>query len=259
LAAKDSDAREKRMRALVSGQDGKATHLSSLMESRLEKARERTADARVEKRYEGDVWVDAEPARRPVLVRLDAQTVPFDGVAGDAGVRVPDLWVGNQDHIAVTGDNGCGKTTLVRRLVSLLPNDTHTLYVPQEVTAEQAQELRKRLAGLDRARKGQALSMVAQLNSDPERVLDDGPTSPGETRKLALALGALDHPQLIVMDEPTNHLDIGSVTALERALASFPAALVLVTHDARMVERATSVRWQISRAADGASSRLVVE
>jgi ATPase subunit of ABC transporter with duplicated ATPase domains len=71
-----------------------------------------------------------------------------------------------------------------------------------------------------------------------------------------LALGILNHPQLIVMDEPTNHLDLMSTEALERVLAGCPCALVLVSHDQRFIDATTHIRWQIERR--GSRSGLTV-
>lgn len=45
------------------------------------------------------------------------------------------------------------------------------------------------------------------------------------------------------MDEPTNHLDVGSIEALERVLVAYPGALVLVSHDERLLEKTTDSRW----------------
>lgn len=91
--------------------------------------------------------------------------------------------------------------------------------------------------------RGRVLSIVAQLNSDPDRILDGDELSPGELRKLMLAQGILCHPVLIAMDEPTNHLDVGSIEALERVLVAYPGALVLVSHDERLLEKTTDFRW----------------
>ena len=119
------------------------------------------------------------------------------------------------------------------------------LDIPQEVDAATREQVLARVAALPDAELGRVLSCVAQLNSDPDRILEGGRTSPGELRKLMVALGALDAPALIIMDEPTNHLDLHSVQALERAMAAFPGALVLVSHDERFLAACTSERWEI--------------
>ena len=60
-----------------------------------------------------------------------------------------------------------------------------------------------------------------------------------------LARGLLDQPVLIVMDEPTNHLDLHSTQALERALAAYPGALVLVSHDRAFLAACTNRTWEV--------------
>ena len=98
---------------------------------------------------------------------------------------------------------------------------------------------------------------MAQLNSDPDYVLAGESTSPGEMRKLMLALGMLELPELIVVDEPTNYLDLGSTVALERLLSEYPGALLLVSHDLSLVDSATSIKWSIQRSND--NLELVVQ
>ena len=90
---------------------------------------------------------------------------------------------------------------------------------------------------------------MAQLNSEPNRIMEGAATSPGELRKLMIALGLLDAPALIIMDEPTNHLDLHSVEALERALAQFGGALLLVSHDHAFLRACTSITWKIEAGA----------
>jgi ATPase subunit of ABC transporter with duplicated ATPase domains len=145
------------------------------------------------------------------------------------------------------GDNGCGKTTLVKHLVPRIPDGVRVLYIPQEPTDGQCRATRMRLSDLPSAQRGRVLSIVAQLNSEPDRVLEGDAVSPGEMRKLMLALGILENPELIIMDEPTNHLDLGSVEALERVLAAYPGALLLVSHDAALLGATTGTAWRIEQ------------
>ena len=95
--------------------------------------------------------------------------------------------------------------------------------------------------------KGRILSIVSRLNSDPDRILEGGRTSPGELRKLAIACGIVDRVALIIADEPTNHLDIHSVEALQRALAKFPGALIAVSHDDQFLEAISTTRIHLER------------
>ena len=247
IAKHDNDARHKKRVAIVHGTDGIATRQASVMEARLGRVSEQLAARRVEKRYDADIWLDASPSRRPVLARLDACSLSL----GERRLDVPELFIGRDDHIGLVGDNGCGKTTLVKHLVGHMPDGVRMLYIPQEPSGQQRQDARRRLGSLPAATRGRVLSIVAQLNSEPERLLEGDAISPGEMRKLMLALGILDSPELIIMDEPTNHLDLGSTEALQRVLAAYPGALLLVSHDARLLKATTWVTWSIGQGADG--------
>ena len=89
------------------------------------------------------------------------------------------------------------------------------------------------------------MTIVSRLNSRPERLLNSLEPSPGEIRKLLLALGMAMLPHIIVLDEPTNHLDIASIQCLEAALADCPCALVLVSHDVYFLQRLTTINWHL--------------
>jgi ATPase subunit of ABC transporter with duplicated ATPase domains len=237
---KDRSAKAMIDLAIFTGQDGKAGRLSAQLDSRLQAAEKRVASAFVPKAYDGSFWLDTRPAKRRVLVELDEGSIPL---GDERRLRFPRLDVENTSHIGLTGPNGAGKSTLIRHLVSRLPEDIPALYLPQEMDSQQAGRLLDELKGLHAAERGQALSLVARLNSDPDRILSGESLSPGELRKIMLARGILQRPQLIVMDEPTNHLDLHSIEALEGVLADCPCALVLVSHDAPFLDAVTSERW----------------
>ena len=142
----------------------------------------------------------------------------------------------------------------MREVVRRLDPSVRALAIPQEPTAEQCRGALSRLATLDSRSRGLVLAVAAALNSDPDRLVDCERTSPGEMRKLMLGLGMLDAPELIIMDEPSNYLDLHSVEALERLLAAFPGALLLVSHDAALLEATTSVCWEISESSPETSA-----
>lgn len=241
LDPKDHSAKGKIDLARVSGQDGARGRLSAQMDARLAAARDRVAAARVEKRYDGDLWLDAHPSPRKTLLRIEPATIP----CGEGSLAVPKLFVGNTDHVGIVGPNGAGKTTLLAHVRMLLDPAIALLDIPQEPTESQRAAALARAAALSPAERGRVLSVVAQLNSRPDRLLEGDRTSPGELRKLMLALGMLDRPELIIMDEPTNHLDLHSTEALERALAAYPGALLLVSHDRSFLQACTDRTWEV--------------
>ncbi len=242
---KDTSAKATIDLAIFTGKDGQAGRLSSQMEARVGAARERVAQAFVHKRYDGELWMDTTPSPRKVLVHLPEEHIP----CGSGTLAVPELFVGPRDHVAIVGPNGAGKSTLLAHARTLIPHDLAVLDIPQEIDDAQRNAVLAHVRALSPAERGQVLSNVAQLNSHPDRLLEGDVTSPGELRKLMLALGMLDHPVLIIMDEPSNHLDLHSVEALERALASYPGALLLVSHDRPFLAACTTRTWEI---ADGA-------
>lgn len=243
----DSDGRAKRALAIVSGQDGKRGKLAGRMTTRVERATNVLASTKVDKRYDGNLWLETEPHPRPVLMQIPAGEIS----CGSHGkLALPNLYLGSRDHIGISGPNGAGKSTFIHHLIRMMPDDADALVIPQELSDIERNRFLAHIRGLDTGSQGQLLSLVAQLNSDPKRILTscingDANPSPGELRKLMLADGVLRTCPLIIMDEPTNHLDLHSIEALEAALSAFPGALVLVSHDAHFLAACTNRRWHI--------------
>ncbi len=78
-----------------------------------------------------------------------------------------------------------------------------------------------------------------------------GELSGGQKMRVALGRLLLSHPDIIILDEPTNHLDMASITWLEGFLASYPGAVITVSHDRYFIDRITNKIIEIDQ---GASS-----
>src|SRR5690606_9320101 len=201
----------------------------------------------VDKTVGRSVFVDFERAPKPQLISLETAGL----TAGWKELTGPlSLSVGREDRIHLSGANGAGKSTLLGALLAQakLPPE-RVLWLPQELTEEELAQDLETVAALDPETRGRTLSLVAALGVDPEQLRRTSRPSPGEGRKLRLALGLGRHAWLLAMDEPTNHLDLPTVEKLEQALAAYPGALLLVTHDPDLARACTSTRWHLE---DGA-------
>ncbi len=256
LAPGDHDGKARIDLARVTGADGRAGRDAGRMQSRVERARRDADGIRVRKRYELGIWMDGERSRRDALLRWPAGRIDL----GPTGELVyPDLAIGPGDRIALTGANGCGKTTFVRRIVETIDLPPGRLaYLPQEIGREESRAVLSEARRLSPETLGRLMTIVSRLGSRPAGLLESDEPSPGETRKLLLGLGIARRPHLVVMDEPTNHLDLPSIECLEAALEGCPCALLLVSHDERFLGRLTGQRWRIAPDADG-RMRLRVE
>ncbi len=165
---------------------------------------------------------------------------------GERTVTHQDLIIEPMARIALTGRNGSGKTTLLNHIRSKLNcPEEKLIWIPQEITSEESSLCLSEAKELSSEELGQVMIIVRRLGSDPERVLNSAVPSPGESRKLLLALGLSRAPWLVVMDEPTNHMDLPSVECLEKALNNYSGALILVSHDREFLSSTTSTRWKI--------------
>ena len=165
------------------------------------------------------------------------------------------------DKIAVIGNNGVGKTTLLRTIVEEIAPDAGEIrtghgvsigYFPQDYK----QGIRSGIAALDWLESFATDETNEYLRGLLGRMLFSGDEamkkthnlSGGESARLIIAKLMLQQHNLLVLDEPTNHLDLEAVSALAGALESFPGTVIFVRHDRDLVSQVATRVVSISEA-----------
>lgn len=164
-------------------------------------------------------------------------------------LHIPRIVINPDSKIALTGQNGTGKSLFIKHLISELEKSGRTkevMYLPQEISEDLKNKILFDFNELEDAERGAVLSTLYRLGSEPEN-LQQGSVSPGELRKLMISLAVEKPLSLLILDEPTNHMDITSVLALERALSSLSCALIVVSHDRAFLEKVTDVKLHAER------------
>lgn len=216
----------------------------------LEAAEARLGEQVVRREVGRSLFVAWTPAPKAVLAAAPATPIALGPQRTlDAG----GVALLRETRARLEGPNGAGKSTLLRTLVAALaiPGE-RVLWLPQDLHPDAGTELLTATRALPTDVRGRVLQLVAALGVDPDRLLASARPSPGEARKLALALGLGRHAWAVLLDEPTNHLDLPAVERLEEALVAYPGALVVASHDPRFASEAVRERWVIR---DGAVHR----
>ncbi|PNI07094.1 heme ABC transporter ATP-binding protein [Arthrobacter sp. AFG7.2] len=162
------------------------------------------------------------------------------------------------ERIGITGPNGAGKSTLLRLLLGVTEPDSGSASMGASVAVGEIDQARGLLAGhltladaveavlvdLNPAEVRTLLAKFGLKADHTSRTVES--LSPGERTRAALALLQARGVNLLVLDEPTNHLDLPAIEQLEEALESYDGALLLVTHDRRLLENVRlDVRWNV--------------
>ncbi len=242
----DSDARGALASTRASWGASKAGRIAAVAKTVLARAREEVPVVERDPTLGGRVFAGFERARSPVLFHVDERSLLRGERAVLRDVRVT---VGRDDRVRIAGPNGAGKTTLLDALVGSSRCLDRALFLPQELTEDDRALSLSRLRALSAEEAGRVLSIFAALGSEPGRVLcaEAAHLSPGEARKLLLAEALSRQVWALVLDEPTNHLDLPSIERLEAALAAYPGAIVLVTHDDAFAAKLTNRTLRVER------------
>lgn len=154
-----------------------------------------------------------------------------------------DFEIKRGERVAIIGNNGTGKTTILKIINQLLPPDTGTLtlgskvhigYYDQEhhvlhMEKTLFDELQDEYPALDNTRIRNILAAFLFTGDDVFKRISD--LSGGERGRVSLAKLMLTGANFLILDEPTNHLDITSKEILEEALKNYTGTVLYVSHD----------------------------
>ena len=165
------------------------------------------------------------------------------------------LGVSENDRIGIIGPNGSGKTTLLKILAGLEEADEGKVtrrqnlritYIPQqsdfdsEATVAEEIERAARSSGFaaneHEARVQETLGRTG-FTSGSQRV---NSLSGGWKKRLAIACGIVQEPDVMLIDEPTNHLDLEGIRWLKELLSQSSWPWVMVSHDRWLLDHATN-------------------
>lgn len=153
------------------------------------------------------------------------------------------------ERLGIIGENGTGKTTLLKMMTGLVPITYGTMtwapktrisYFDQENSKVDFDKtlidgIQSRFVNMSGFEARSALGRVGITGDSAFKTA--GAVSGGERVKLCLAILALERGNVMILDEPTNHLDVNMREVLEQALCDFKGTIIFVSHDRYLLGR----------------------
>lgn len=222
--------------------------------STKQKARlERFQEMQTMKAPEQDKQVEMDS----VASRMGKKTLEIDHISKSYGNKkiISDFtyYTIRNERIGIIGENGCGKTTLLRIILGLELADSGTVTIGETIKIgyfsqmvedmnpeERVIDYVKNVAEYIRTSKGTttASQMCERFLFGPETQYNPiGKLSGGERRRLYLLKVLMGAPNVLILDEPTNDLDITTLAILEDYLDVFEGIVITVSHDRYFLDR----------------------
>lgn len=183
-------------------------------------------------------YVEADPER--VVLKLEDYQVSYE----ETLLEKVSFELHSGETVAVVGENGTGKTTLMRDILKhtdpsiWIDEATHYACLSQIMGEEldEKQTVYEVMEALGFASRAEVADYLADYCLEGELLEQKiGQLSGGEQNLLHIAMIARTDAQLLILDEPTSHLDIHAQLALERAIKEYQGAVLMVSHDFYLV------------------------
>lgn len=161
------------------------------------------------------------------------------------------FYIQRSERVGVFGNNGCGKTTLLKILLGVekldsgeifLSNNSKVGYLSQSVEGIDMEKQVLDIFDFDsRDERGKIQTILYDMGFDEKMINQPVKTlSLGEITRLRIVKLIIDDFDLLILDEPLNHLDIFSREKLEEVLENYNGTIIVVSHDYYMLKRICS-------------------
>jgi ATP-binding cassette subfamily F protein 3 len=244
--AKKQEAARAHMQAFVDRFKAKASKARQAQSRMKMLARMSVAEVPVDE-HVAPIRIPEATAASPPLITMDRASAGYE--PGKPILNGLSFRFDPEDRVALLGKNGNGKSTFAKLLAGKLQTMSGEFTPARKLVVgyfaqHQQEELNLRITPIEtlsQLRPKLTLEQVrGQLGgfgfSSDKQLTRVGQLSGGERARLMLALATLDKPNLLILDEPTNHLDIDARAELLNALNDFDGAVILVSHDRRLIE-----------------------
>ena len=220
----------------------------SKLEQKLDKAPEKPADEKPIK-YN----LDANPLKTKIAAKFQDVSFAYETKLIFQNLNFEIL---SNQRVGLIGDNGCGKSTLIKLIQQKLTPNSGSIFVPQSVKIS---TMEQDIYDLDEEKTIEQLSLngdndyrrtfitnLVNMNIDKSRFNTKIKNlSLGERMRIKLNFIILSDANFIILDEPTNHLDIENKEFLQKVLSGFNGTILIISHDLKFIKSCCDIVYKI--------------
>lgn len=231
---------------------GMATNSSTLCNraKALQTSLNRILERKVEKpKEQRELVVDFNETKRGSEIVLKSENLSVMKPNGDLILADVSLIIKSREKVAFIGDNGSGKSTFLKVVLSMSDLDylgnfligpsVNIGYLPQVITFDgekvKVLDYFKNETCLDEQKSRAILASFHFFKDDVNKFIKN--LSGGERVRLKLAILLQSKVNCLIFDEPTNHIDISTKEVLERAVEGFKGTFIFVSHDRYFINK----------------------